>query len=128
MAPSIANHAQSMPFKASYRLRPARQNRSNTPASVHSMKRRCAELLEQIPVPLSAFHWQPVRNTNKMAFMAARFSTRGRWHPNGWGFGLCAGRSGSIFDHSASLIRQPSSLTTSPIVVSSSIIIERLQD
>jgi hypothetical protein len=49
---------------------------SNTPCSVHSKKRRCADELEQIPVAFSAFHWQPVRNTNKIAFIALRSGTR----------------------------------------------------
>jgi hypothetical protein len=31
-----------------------------------------------MPVAFSAFHWQPVRNTKKMAFKARRFSTRWR--------------------------------------------------
>lgn len=43
------------------------------PASTHSRDRRWAELLEQMPVGLSAFHRQAVRRT------------RGLWHPGGWG-------------------------------------------
>jgi hypothetical protein len=30
-----------------------------------------------MPVALSAFHWQPVRNTKKMASIAFRSGTRG---------------------------------------------------
>jgi hypothetical protein len=30
-----------------------------------------------MPVALKAFHWQPVRNTKKMPFMARRGSTGG---------------------------------------------------
>jgi hypothetical protein len=40
---------------------------------------------------LSAFHCIPVRSTNKIASIASRFATRGRWQPNGCGGG--AGRS-----------------------------------
>ena len=36
-----------------------------------------------MPVAFRAFHWQPVRRTKKMASIALRSSTRGRWHPNG---------------------------------------------
>ena len=58
----------------------------------------------------------PVRNTNRIAFIASRSGTRGLWHPSG-----CAGRSGnngSSSSHNQSGIRQPSSLTTSPITPS----------
>lgn len=51
-----------------------------------------------MPVALSAFHWQPVRRTKKIASIAARSGTRGLWPPKG-----CFGRSGSsgaIFAHS----------------------------
>lgn len=51
-----------------------------------------------MPVALSAFHWQPVRRTKKIASIAARSGTRGLWQPKG-----CFGRSGSsgaIFAHS----------------------------
>jgi hypothetical protein len=57
----------------------------------------------------SAFHWQPVRSTKKMASIAARSGTRGLWQPSG-----CFGRgdsSGSISAHNASGSRQPSSRT-----------------
>ena len=52
-------------------------NASNTPASAHSWNRRCADLLEQMPVALSAFHWAPVRK-KKIVFIAALSLTRGR--------------------------------------------------
>jgi len=77
IAPSIASHDQSMSSSASSASNPKRQNSSNTPAWAHSWNRRCAELLERIPVALNAFHWHPVRSTNKMAFIAARSLTRG---------------------------------------------------
>jgi len=95
-------------------MSPCRQNSSNTPACVHSEKRRCAELEEQIPVAESAFHCIPVRKTSRIAFIAARSGTRGLWQPSG-----CEGRggsSGSIRSHTSSGIRQPSSLATRPIV------------
>lgn len=44
MAPSIASQAQSIPLSLSYRVSPLRHRASNTPASVHSRKRRYAEL------------------------------------------------------------------------------------
>jgi len=56
-----------------------------------------------MPVAFSAFHWQPVRRTKKMASMAARSGTRGLWQPSG-----CGGRggnSGSSRAHSASETR-----------------------
>ena len=62
-----------------------------------------------MPVTFSAFHWQPVRSTRKIASIAARSGTRGLWQPSG-----CLGRggsSGSILAHSSSGSRQPSSRT-----------------
>jgi hypothetical protein len=56
MAPSIDSHDQSIPFSPSYRVNPLRHRFSNTPASLHSRKRRYAELQEQIPVASRAFH------------------------------------------------------------------------
>ncbi len=72
MAPSIASHSQSIPFKASYAPKPCFHNARKTSAAVHSWKRRWVELLEQSPVAFSAFHWQPVRSTKKMASIARR--------------------------------------------------------
>src|SRR3954467_14563872 len=60
IAPSIASHSQSSPFNSSYSPTPWAQRVTDTPASVHSGKRRWAEELEQIPVTFRAFHWQPV--------------------------------------------------------------------
>jgi hypothetical protein len=60
-------------------------------------------------VSRKAFHWQPVRSTKKIASIAARSGTRGLWQPSGC-FGR-GGSSGSIFAHSASGKRQPSSQT-----------------
>ena len=102
-----------MPTSLSYRFNARTHAFSNTPASVHSRNLRCADELEQMPVPLSAFQWQPVLSTNKIAFIASRSGTRGLWQPNGWaGRG---GSSGSSSDHSSSGILQPSSLVTSPM-------------
>jgi hypothetical protein len=68
-----------------------------------------------MPVALSAFHWQPVRNTKKMASIAFRSGTRGLWQPKG-----CLGRGGSkgsILAQSSSGSRQPSSRTlTRPLI------------
>lgn len=55
----------------------------------------------------------PVRKTSRIAFIASRSGILGRWHANGWA--LRAGSSGSILSHSASVMRQPSSLDTNPI-------------
>ncbi len=60
-------------------------------------------------VSFSAFHWQPVRSTKKMASIAARSGTRGLWQPSGC-FGR-GGSSGSILAQSASGSRQPPSRT-----------------
>src|SRR3954452_25157411 len=84
---------------------------TNTPAAVHSWKRRWAEELEQRPVAFRAFHWQPVRRTKKMASIARRSSTLGLWPPN-----RCAGRGGrsdSIRSQRTSGIRHRSSWTDS---------------
>src|SRR5262245_29969359 len=104
IAPSMANHSQSIPWMASYSTRPCSHKATKTSASTHSWKRRWAELLEQIFVSFSAFHWQPVRSTKKMASMALRSSTRGRWHPNGCG--LRGGSKGTMRSHNSSGIRQ----------------------
>ena len=114
MAPSKHSQDQSISCNAAAYNNPCCQNSSKTPAFVHSWKRRCAELLEQIPVPLSAFHWQPVRSTNTIASMAARSLTRGRWQPSGCG--LCAGSSASICAHTVSGRRHPSSCLTMPMM------------
>lgn len=104
---------QSMPTSLSYRLNARTHAFSNTPASVHSRNLRCADELEQMPVPLSAFQWQPVLSTNKIAFIASRSGTRGLWQPSGWaGRG---GNSGSSSNQSSSEILQPSSLFTNPM-------------
>ena len=66
-----------------------------------------------MPVASKAPHWQPVRSTNKMAFIAARSDTRGRWQPKGWA--LRAGKNCSSSCQSSSEMRQPSSLMIKPI-------------
>ena len=113
IAPSMDSQDQSIPFSPSYSISPCRQKASNTPASVHSRKRRYAELQVHIPVASSAFHWQPVRSRNRMAFMASRSGVRGLWQPKGCG--LRGGSSGSICSHTLSVKRHPSSFVTSPI-------------
>ena len=69
---------------------PANENAAKAVHSVcigpHSRNRWYAEMLEQMPVAFSAFHWHPVRSTNKIALTAALSGTRGLWHPSGWGF------------------------------------------
>jgi hypothetical protein len=79
------------------------------------VKRRWADDFEQIPVALSAPHWQPVRRTKKIPSIAARSGTRGLWQPSGW-----LGRGGSnrtIRSHKASGIRQPLSWIICPIAL-----------
>lgn len=54
--PSIESHDQSIESCCSLASKPFCHNRSKTPASRYSWKRRWAELDEQIPVAFSAFH------------------------------------------------------------------------
>jgi len=123
IAPSIDCQRHSMPMNSSYASSAFTHACSNTRASVHSMKRRWADELEQIAVAFSAFHWQPVRSTNRIASIASRSGTRGLWQPSGCG--LRGGSSGSICAHSTSGIRHPSSRSTSPI---GELFTERLAD
>jgi len=112
-APSNDSQLQSIPLSASYRASCFSHSCSKTPPRVHSMNRRWAELLVQMPVTFRAFHWHPLRSTNRIAFIASRLFTRGRWQPSGWGFP--GGSNGSISSHSSFGIRQPSSFATIPI-------------
>jgi hypothetical protein len=50
----------------------------------------------------SAFHWQPVLNTKKIASAHTRSGTRGRPPPKRWVF-WCAGKSDSISVQSSSV-------------------------
>ena len=102
MAPSILIQLQSMPAKASYAARPACQKRKKKPSSTHAWKRSWAVEEAQRPVAESAFHWQPVRSTKKMASAHTRSGTRGRPPPRGCVF-WCAGKSGSIKAQSSSV-------------------------
>src|SRR5262245_27103316 len=104
IAPSIASQAQSIPCKASYSTKPCSHKATKTSASTHSWKRRWAALLEQSFVLFSACHWHPVRSTKKMASIALRSSTRGRWHPKGCGFR--GGSNGARRSHNPSAIHQ----------------------
>ncbi|OIQ81588.1 hypothetical protein GALL_366410 [mine drainage metagenome] len=113
IAPSIETQDQSMPRLSSNCSRPSRQMAMKTPATSHPRNRRYAEPQEHIPVADSAFHWQPVRNTNRIAFIASRSGTRGLWHLNGCS--LRSGSKGSILSHKLSGNRQPSSFMISPI-------------
>jgi len=56
-APSMDSHDQSIPLSSSWAVSPLLQRDSNTLPSVHSRKRRYAELQEQMPVALRAFQW-----------------------------------------------------------------------
>jgi len=66
-----------------------------------------------MPVAFNAFHWQPVRKTKKIASIARRFGTRGRWQPSGCTGG--GGSNGSISAHSSSEIRHRSTLL--PLII-----------
>lgn len=55
IAPSMDSQFQPMPTSLSYRLNARTHAFSNTPASVHSRNLRCADELEQMPVPPRAF-------------------------------------------------------------------------
>lgn len=72
--------------RCSQASKPFCQKRSKMPESCHSLKRRCAELDEHIPV---AFR-QPVLRKKNMASMAARLSTRFLYVSSGW-LVLCSG-------------------------------------
>ena len=69
-----------------------------------------------MPLAVRAFHCMPVRSTRRMAFIALLSGARRRWQPSGCGGGGWGGRRGSIFAHSQSGMRQPSSRSTSPMV------------
>ncbi len=114
VAPSIACHNQSSPLSPSSSARLIGQRSWKTPAAFHSWNRRWAEELEQMPVALSAFHRQPVRAAKKIAAIARRLSTRGRWPPKRCGFP--GGSNGSIRAHSAAGIRHCSSLAIAPSI------------
>jgi len=58
-------------------------------------------------VASSAFHWQPVRSTKKMASAQSRSGLRGRPPPKRWVLGRLR-ISGSISAHSSSGMRQSS--------------------
>lgn len=116
IALSIDSQDQSIPLSPSYRVSPLCQKASNTLASVHSRKRWYAELHEQMPAASSAFNLQPVRKTNRTAFMASCSGTYGLWHSRGYTFR--GGSRDSICFHSMSLTRQLSSFVTSPIAAS----------
>jgi hypothetical protein len=84
MHPSRLSQSQSSPLKSSYAKSPASQRRRKTPSATHSWKRSWAVEPGQKRVALSAFHWQPVRRTNRMASMHTRSSLRGRPPPKRW--------------------------------------------
>jgi hypothetical protein len=103
IAPSIANQLQSMPLNASYSASPAFQKRRKKPSATHAWKRSCAVEEAHSFVADSAFHWQPVRSTKKMASAQRRSDTRGRPPPKRCVF-LCSANKGSINAHNSSLI------------------------
>jgi hypothetical protein len=109
MHPSMLSQAQSMPFRQSYSSKPAFHISRNTPAWTHSWKRSWAVEPGQNLVASSAFHWQPVRRTKKMASRQMRSGVRGLPPPNRWVF-TCSGSNQAISCHKSSGMRQLSSL------------------
>src|SRR5262249_60748246 len=85
MHPSMLNQDQSMPFRQSYSNRPAFHISKKTPARTYSWKRSWAVEPGQNLVASSAFHWQPVRRTKKMASAQRRSGGRGGPPPQGGG-------------------------------------------
>jgi hypothetical protein len=114
MAPSQERKSQSMPTTSSSSSSPSRQSSWNTPARCHSSEaavgrgaRADAGGGKRVPLHAAAQHQEDgvhgasVRHPGAVA--AQRVRGRG-------------GRRGSIFTHSQSGIRQPSSRSTSPMV------------
>lgn len=80
--------------------RSKRRNRSQTPASCQSLRRR--QQVMPLPQPISwgsISQGMPLRRTNKMPVKAARSGTRGR---PPFGLGFSGGNSGAICSHSLS--------------------------
>src|SRR5579872_3034155 len=94
-----------MPRNSSYWFNPLAQSWWKTPAATHCWNLKCAVELLQMPVAFSAFHWQPVRKTKKIPFIAVRSATRGR-PPLARSRLGGGGSSGWSSDHSASEISQ----------------------
>jgi hypothetical protein len=105
MAPSMLSHDQSMPFSASYSSSPPSHRRRKKPSCTHSWKRSWAVEPGTNRVVSSAFHWQPVRRTKKMASAQSRSDLRGRPPPKRCVLGRLR-INGSISAHSASGTRQ----------------------
>lgn len=78
-------------------------NRTHTPLSCHSRKRRQQVIPRPNPISCGKYsHGMPVSNTNKMPFNAALSSTRGRPPLGEW---RRFGSNGSSVSHNASSIR-----------------------
>jgi hypothetical protein len=97
--PSTARNVQSIAPAACAASKLARCSRSNTPARLHSRKRRSAVADEHSPVAFSARQGQPARMTNQIASIARRAGTGGR-PPRGRNG--CAGSNGSSTAHNRS--------------------------
>jgi len=83
MHPSIDSQDQSIPFQSSSAIRPASHRAWKTPCFTQRWKRSWAVELGQKRVAFRAFHWQPVRKTNKMASMQTRSGVGGLPPPKG---------------------------------------------
>jgi hypothetical protein len=103
----MLSHFQSIPFRASYSSSPAFQKARNTPAAAQRWKRSWAVEPGQNTVASSAFHWQPVRSTKKMASAQSRSLRGGRPPPKRWVF-TRGGNNSCIFAHNSSGMRQRS--------------------
>jgi hypothetical protein len=107
MHPSMLSHDQSMPRSASYSSSPPAHRRRKKPSATHCWNRSCAVEPGTNLVASSAFHWQPVRSTKKMASAHSRSERLGRPPPKRWVLRLLRIK-GSISAHSASGMRQSS--------------------
>lgn len=107
MHPSMLSHDQSIPLRWSYSSSPPSHRRRKKPSLTHSWKRSWAVEPGTKRVASSAFHWQPVRSTKKMASAHARSPRRGRPPPKRWVLRRLR-MSGSISCHNLSGMRQSS--------------------
>jgi hypothetical protein len=99
MHPSMLSHDQSMPRSASYSSSPPSHRRRKKLSLTHCWKRSWAVEPGQMSVASSAFHWQPVRSTKKMASAHSRSGLRGRPPPKRCALGRLRIK-GSISAHS----------------------------
>jgi len=98
VAPSMADHSQSMPLSESYSASISRHTSTKTPAFTHWLYRRW----QVVPEPNSrgsARHWQPVRSRYTTPARTRRAGAGGR---PPFGLGFSGGSSGSTAIHNVS--------------------------